>query len=190
MPKAHPGLQDLYGHHYIDEPFVEGASRSVGVFNKTPNKIWSVRAYRNLLPEPTWLPESHRDAWLYIGLFPNTVMSFYPDSINFYQDLPDGVGNTKLRGGTYRHCEESRALRAARYLSARIDRITSDEDQMLTIWSCEAARSSGYDGIILSDLEYGVKTYHDHLRALLPVYKLEEEPARGTLPERNRALAA
>ncbi len=47
---------------------------------------------------------------------------------------------------------------------------------MLTIWSCEATRSSGYDGIILSDLEYGVRTYRDHLREVLPVVDLEDEP--------------
>jgi phenylpropionate dioxygenase-like ring-hydroxylating dioxygenase large terminal subunit len=187
---AHPGLHDLYGHGYEDEPFIGGASRSIGRFNPGPGKLWSVRNYKSVLPEAAWLPASHRNAWLYIGLFPNAVIGLYPDSVIFYQEFPDGVGNTRLRGAVYRRPDESRELRAARYLSGRIDADTAAEDQMLTIWSCEAARSSGYDGIILSDLEYGVRTYHDHLREVLPVAGLEDEPAPGTVGARNAALLA
>ena len=187
---AHPALHDLYGHHYIDEPFVDGASRSFARFNEGPGKLWSVRHYKAILPEATWLPESHRRAWLYLGLFPNTVIGIYPDSVIFYQEFPDGIGNTRLRGAVYRHKDESRAMRLARYLSGRIDTITAAEDQMLTIWACEATQSSGYDGVILSDLEYGVKTYHDHLRRLLPVINLEDEPEAGTVAERNAAMPA
>lgn len=187
---AHPSLQDLYGHDYTDEPFINGASRTIGYFNDGPGKLWSVRHYKSVLPEATWLPESHRNAWLYFGLFPNTVISLYPDSVSFYQEMPDGVGKTQLRGAIYRRPDESRALRAARYLSGRIDADTSAEDQMLTIWSCEATRSSGYEGVILSDLEYGVRTYHDHLREVLPVVNLEDEPAQGTVAERNAELLA
>ena len=110
--------------------------------------------------------------------------------MNFYQELPDGVGNTRLRGAIYHRRDESREMRAARYLSARIDLDTSVEDQMLTIWSCEATLSSGYDGIILSDLEYGVRTYHDHLRELLPVINVEVEPEPGEVARRNTNLSA
>lgn len=187
---AHPALHDLYGKGYSDEPFVNGASRSFAPFNPGPGKLWSVRAYKAILPEASWLPESHRRAWLYVGLFPNTVIGLYPDSVIFYQEFPDGVGRTRLRGAVYRHREESRAMRLARYLSGRIDAITAAEDQMLTIWSCEAALSSAYDGVILSDLEYGVKTHHDHLRALLPVLTLAEPPAPGTMAEVNAAMLA
>ncbi len=190
VPKAHPALQDLYGRHYHDEPYQEGASRSFARFNEGPGKLWSVRAYKSILPEATWLPESHRNAWLYIGLFPNAVIGLYPDSVNYYQELPEAVGKVRLRGQCYRRPDESRQLRAARYLSGRIDQITGAEDQELTIWSYEATRSSGYEGILLSDLEYGVKTHHDHLREILPVMTLEEEPAPGTMAEINEELLA
>ncbi len=187
---AHPALQDLYGHGYRDEPFINGASRSFATFNEGPGKLWSVRNYKKILPEATWLPESHRHAWLYLGLFPNAVIGIYPDSVIFYQELPDGVGNTRLRGAIYRHREESREMRLARYLSRRIDAVTAAEDQMLTIWACEATQSSGYDGVILSDLEYGVRTHHDHLRDLLPVINLDDEPEAGSIATLNDALKA
>lgn len=78
-------------------------------------------------------------------------------------------------------------MRLARYLSMRIDRLTSKEDEQLIEWTWEAAFSSGYDGVVLSDLEYGVKTYHDALRHLFPVLSSDEPPA-GTLARQNAAL--
>src|SRR5690606_24957300 len=128
-----------------------------------------------------WLPESHRRAWLYIGIFPNQVIGLYPESVMFYQEVPLAVDRSRLRGAIWRRPDEARALRAARWLSGRIDAATSEEDQQLTIWSCEATKSSAYDGIMLSDLEYGVRSYHDHLRGVLPVLNLEERPAPGTM---------
>jgi hypothetical protein len=79
-------------------------------------------------------------------------------------------------------------MKVARYLSGRIDRDTADEDQMLMVWSCEATKSSAYDGVIFSDLEYGVKTYHDHLRQLLPVMAQPVPPESGQMALRNDAL--
>jgi len=67
-------------------------------------------------------------------------------------------------------------MRAARYLSGRIDGLTADEDLELTKWVDEAPESSGFEETILSDLEYGVYTYHNHLRQILPVMREEREP--------------
>lgn len=187
---AHPGLHDLYGRYYHDEAFHDGTSRSFATFNPGPGRQWSVRAYKSILPEATWLPESHRRAWLYIGIFPNSVIGLYPDSVIFYQEFPVTVDRTRIRGAVYARPDETRELRAARYLSGRIDALTAEEDKQLTIWSCEATRSSAYDGIILTDLEYGVKTYHDHLRAVLPVMKLDECPETGTIAAVNDGMVA
>jgi phenylpropionate dioxygenase-like ring-hydroxylating dioxygenase large terminal subunit len=188
VPKAHPGLFDLYGQGYSDEPFVAGASRSFAPFNDGPGSLWSVRKYKRILPENPSLPPSHRRAWVYLGLFPNTVLGLYPDLLMFYQEFPLAIGRTLQRGRSYRYREESRELRLARYLSGRIDRDTVEEDAQLIVWSYEAAHSSGYDGVILSDLEYGVRSYHDHLRRLLPVMTLPTPPATGTLAQVNREL--
>ena len=54
-------------------------------------------------------------------------------------------------------------------------------------WTWEAAFSSGFDGVILSDLEYGVRSYHDELRTHFPVLN-EDEPPKGELDTRNAAL--
>lgn len=188
VKQAHPGLQDLYGGSYHDEVFSNGTSRSVGVFREGEAALWSVKAYRSILPEATWLPESHRKAWVYIGMFPNLVIGLYPDSITFYQELPVSSSRTIQRGAVYRFKDEDRQLKVARYLSGRIDRDTVEEDQMLTVWSCEGAKSSAYDEIYLSDLEYGLKSHHDQLRSLIPVMNCTEEPAIGSVAKINQSM--
>ncbi|MBT6021626.1 aromatic ring-hydroxylating dioxygenase subunit alpha [Planktomarina temperata] len=186
--QAHPGLHQLYGDGYFDEPYANGTSRSVGTFNEAYGHRWSVRKYREVLPEAENLPLHQRRQWIYFGMFPNFVLGLYPDSVIYYQEVPQSATQTVQRGMCYRRREESREMKAARYLSGRIDRDTAEEDQMLMVWSCEATKSSAYDGVIFSDLEYGVKTYHDHLRRLLPVMGQPAPPEPGQMAQVNDAL--
>ncbi|MDA8768363.1 aromatic ring-hydroxylating dioxygenase subunit alpha [Planktomarina temperata] len=186
--QAHPGLHQLYGDGYFDEPYAKGTSRSVGTFNEAYGHRWSVRKYREILPEADHLPLHQRRQWIYFGMFPNFVLGLYPDSVIYYQEVPQSATQTVQRGMCYRRREESREMKAARYLSGRIDRDTAEEDQMLMVWSCEATKSSAYDGVIFSDLEYGVKTYHDHLRRLLPVMGQPAPPEPGQMAQVNDAL--
>jgi phenylpropionate dioxygenase-like ring-hydroxylating dioxygenase large terminal subunit len=186
--QAHPGLHQLYGNGYFDEPYANGTSRSVGKFNEAYGHRWSVRKYREILPEADNLPREQQRQWIYFGMFPNFVLGLYPDSVIYYQEVPQSAEQTVQRGMCYRRRDESRKMKAARYLSGRIDRDTADEDQMLMVWSCEATKSSAYDGVIFSDLEYGVKTYHDHLRQLLPVMAQPVPPGSGQMALRNDAL--
>ena len=190
VPIAHPALHDLYGKNYFDQPLVNGSNRSFGGFNEGPGRLWSVRHYKKILPEMTNLPTANRRAWLYLGIFPNTVIGLYPESMIFYQEYPVSAHKTIQRGGAYRYANESREQRLARYLSTRIDRDTQDEDTQLIEWCCEATQSSAYDDIILSDLEYGVRSYHDRLREVVPVMTLKEPPAGRSLSSVNSEMLA
>lgn len=187
VPLAHPGLHDLFGDKYHDEPMNRGTSRSLGAFREGDGRLWSVRNYKKILPTPDRLDAEHQNAWLYVGIFPNLVFGFYPESVNFYHEFPADVGKTIQRSAGYRYSNEDRQTKLARYLSMRIDRITSEEDEQLIKWTWEAAFSSGFDGIILSDLEYGVHSYHEALRNLFPVLR-GEEPEQGQLAAANEAL--
>ena len=185
---AHPALQDLYGSTYFDEPFVNGVSRSFATYNPHAGRRWSVRNYVKLAPEATHLPEHLRKAWIYYGMFPNMVISVMPESVQFYQEFPLSTGKTLLRGAIYKHREETREQAAARYLSFRIDRETMSEDVQLSVWSNESMLSQAFEGFYLSDLEYGVRTHHDHLRAMLPVLGLETAPDEKDMANLNDAL--
>ncbi|MBU0583647.1 MAG: aromatic ring-hydroxylating dioxygenase subunit alpha [Alphaproteobacteria bacterium] len=185
---AHPALQDLYGSTYFDEPFVNGVSRSFATYNPHAGRRWSVRNYVKLAPEATHLPEHLRKAWVYYGMFPNMVISVMPESVQFYQEFPLSTGETLLRGAIYKHRDETREQAAARYLSFRIDRETMSEDVQLSVWSNESMLSQAFEGFYLSDLEYGVRTHHDHLRAMLPVLGLESAPDEKDMANLNDAL--
>ena len=189
VPMAHPGLYDLFGQNYYDEPIAGGLSRSVGSFNSGDGRLWSVRNYKKLLHAKDSLDDTHQNCWLYIGVFPNLVFGLYPDSVIFYQEYPVENGKTIQRGGNYKYAEENREMKVSRYLSMRIDRLTSKEDEQLIKWSWEAAFSSAYEGVLLSDLEYGVKAYHDTLREYFPVLS-GPEPERGRLLQVNERLLA
>ena len=190
VPTAHPSLQDLYGQSYADDPHIWGTSRSFARFNQGEGRRWSVKKYKKILPENMDLPESHRQAWLYIGMFPNLVLSLYPDQVSFYQEFPVAIDRTIQRSAAYALPDERREMKLARYLARRIDRVTSREDTQLIQWSWESMQSSGFAGVILSDLEQGVRSYHDQLRRLMPVITQEEEPAQGIVVRVNSKLLA
>lgn len=173
---AHPALQDLYGQTYYDEPFVNGICRSFATYNPHAGRRWSVRNYVRISQDNPRLPERLRKAWIYYGLFPNNVIVATPETVQFYQEFPITGKETLLRGAVYRYREENREHALARYLQMRIDRDTMAEDVQLTIWSNEAMASKSYNNFYLSDLEYGVRTHHDHLRRVLPVMTLDDKP--------------
>lgn len=185
---AHPALQDLYGHDYRDEPCVDGVSRTIGRFRRDGRRRWSVRNYVGLSRPHPWLPEALSEAWLYWGLFPNAVIAVTPEAMQFYQEFPVSASETVLRGAVYRYPHESRQQRLARYLAMRIDRETMAEDVQLTIWSNESMSSAAFPGFLFSDLEYGLRAHHDHLRAVLPVVTRAEAPPEREMAAINDAM--
>lgn len=185
---AHPALQDLYGSTYYDIPMQDGVSSSHANYNPYAGRRWSVRHYMNISPEPEHLPDHLRRKWAYYGMFPNSVISVTPQTVGFYQEFPLSTGKSLLRGSVYRRKEETRAERLARYLAFRIDRDTTAEDVQLTVWSNEAMLSKAFKGFYLSDLEYGLRAHHDHLRRQLPVLEMETLPAGVDLAALNNKL--
>jgi carnitine monooxygenase subunit len=185
---AHPSLQDLYGATYFDQPYEHGVSRSLGRFSAHAGRCWSVRHYVKIAEDQPTLPEDKRNLWAYYGLFPNAVIAVTPEIVQFYQEFPLTVGTTLIRGGVYKRAEETRKQRVARYLAKRIDRATYKEDIQLSIWSNESMKSSAFDNFHLSDLEKGVRSHHDHIRALLPVATFAERPAEDRIAMLNALM--
>ncbi len=188
VPIAHPALYDLYGRNYLDELPGGGLSRATGRFNPGPGKSWSVRHYRKHRPAPPPSLGEDGEAWVYIGIFPNTVFMLYPEQIGYYQEWPLGIERTVQRGNYYGLSDVRREMKLARYLVNRIDRETTREDTQLIVWSSEAMKSSAFPGIILSDQESGVRYYHDELRQHIPVFSEVAEPAVGTVAATNSRL--
>ncbi|MGO1118309.1 aromatic ring-hydroxylating oxygenase subunit alpha [Rhodovibrionaceae bacterium A322] len=188
VPIAHPSLNDLYGSTYFDETLENGLSRSFGTFGDKPARLWSVRNYIKHVPEATHLPESHRKAWLYLGVFPNSIITLFPDMVDFYQFVPMTLTRSAMWGGQISLPDNRREMKVARYLNGRINEMTTEEDIQLIKWSWEGMRSSAFDDIFLSDLEGNVRSFHDELRERIPVLNLKEAPAPGTLKQVNKEM--
>jgi carnitine monooxygenase subunit len=185
---AHPALQDLYGSNYRDYISPEGLSWSLAEFSSHGGRRWSVRNYLKILPDQPQLPENKRRAWAYYGLFPNAVFTMAPEGVQFYHEFPLSTDRTLLRAMSYRRPDEDRRQRLARYLASRIERETQNEDIQLSIWSNEAMKSSAFDGFHLSDLEWGVRRYHDRLRGVLPVLTERDAPPEDRIKQENDRL--
>lgn len=175
VPVAHPALHDLYGHAYHDGRLANGVSRSVGRLAGNSDALWSVRNYLKHREQNSEIAAESRDSWTYFGLFPNLVIMLYPEIVGFYQEIPLAPGKTIQRMGYYQPATGSRAARATRYLALRIDRATGAEDAELIKWSWEAMQSSAFRGLMLSDLEAGVRDWHDKIRELIPAANTAEE---------------
>lgn len=187
---AHPSLHDLFAASYSDQSTDGQKDRAAGAFDDgRKRRQWTVRHYVKLLPEVTHLPESHRKAWIYHGVFPSSRFEITPDMLNFYQFLPLSTGRSVVRSRSFVLPDDRREMRAARYLNSRINRMTTAEDMQLIEWSNEGMNSSAFDELILSDLEVGVWDYHDKLRQLMPVLNLKEAPPEGTLAALNQKLS-
>ena len=146
VPMAHPSLQDLYGKNYFDEPFVNGISKTHASFSGKTARNWSVKNYKRFSSPASHLPDKYKNSWNYFGIFPNAVIAVTPETVQFYQEFPISTDLTLLRGSIYRHKNETRQQRVARYLSNRIDNHTVAEDVQLTIWSNESMNSKSFEG--------------------------------------------
>ena len=188
VPMAHPSLQDLYGKNYFDEPFVNGISKTHASFSGKTARNWSVKNYKRFSSPASHLPDKYKNSWNYFGIFPNAVIAVTPETVQFYQEFPISTDLTLLRGSIYRHKNETRQQRVARYLSNRIDNHTVAEDVQLTIWSNESMNSKSFEGFYLSDLEYGVKSHHDHMRRQIPILKIEKQPDEHLMYKLNKQM--
>jgi phenylpropionate dioxygenase-like ring-hydroxylating dioxygenase large terminal subunit/AcrR family transcriptional regulator len=187
VPVGHPALQQLYGKQYTDE-YVEDIAVSKGYINEKPGKLWSVRQYQNLLPEFDHLPKDYQRLWLYIGVFPNLVLGLYPECIEFYMTIPKSTNATWFLGCSYGLADDRREVRVARFLNNRINTITDREDDAFVRWMQEGLSSSAFPQQKLSSLEHGVKRFHQTIQQALPVGRLAQAPASGTVREVNQSL--
>ena len=175
-PTAHPGLSDLYGRRYEEGPWIDGTHRIRGPFNASASRHELNRHYRELVaqhPEPF---ASIPQAWLYIGLFPVSVLVFYPESAGFYRSIPLDATTSVMTGATYRYDSESESMRKARALSQEIDAAVMQEDKHVCELHFQATASRYWEHAILGDSEKALREHHDMLRALIPELNATREP--------------
>jgi phenylpropionate dioxygenase-like ring-hydroxylating dioxygenase large terminal subunit len=190
VPIGHPGLLDLMGSTYIDQKLEGGLSRSSGSFKGRKLRQDINREYVDALPKESYLPESHQHEWIYWGMFPGLVITLFPDQIEIYQFLPTGSQKCIMRSVSYALPDDRPEMQKARKLNQTINMDVGGEDLQLIEWVAEGMRSKAFDGLMLSDLEIGVASFHNQMRELLPVMTLEQAPDEGTMRLVNESMQA
>lgn len=189
FPTGHKGLAALMEEDYEREPLPGGMVRLSHRMRETPLPNWSVRHYHRVLPRFEHLPEPMQRRWTYFGLFPNTYFDLFPEKMDFMQMIPLAPGKMRLRGRCYALPDARREARAARYLSDRINLRVQDEDNRLTAEVQKGLATSAYGRGILSDKEILVRHFQDWVRERLPVARLAEAPAPGTVARCNQEMS-
>ena len=193
IPVGHPGFRRLFGSSYSDSN-PEGAARGLtararAALQVEESPVWSERMYQRLLPEVEHLPHDYRRAWIYYAIFPSAVLAIGPESVDCYQVLPVGPEQCRIQGFSVAPPEDSRRLRAARYLKDRINRTATREDLDFCAWTNEGIRSGRYEGGPLSELEDGVQRFRQRIRDLVPVSSRAQAPRPGAMAALNEQLA-
>jgi len=188
VPKGHPGLFDLTGSTYTDQVLESGLSRSYGSFENRRPRSPLIQNYVSSLPESNYLPESHRQLWIYWGMFPGIVITLFPEMIEVYQVYPTGCQKSVMAGACYALPDERKQMLKARTLNREINMAVGNEDVQLIKWAAEGMRSSAFDEVLLSDLELGICSFQNQLRDLIPVVGLDQAPESGNLKQVNQHL--
>ena len=188
VPIGHPELFDLMGASYTDQCLEGGLGRSHGSFRQRKFRFERIREYVNALPADSYLPESHRQQWIYWGMFPTFVLTLFPDQIEIYQFFPTGPQKSIMKGRCYALPDDRPQMQKARQLNPAINLGVGNEDIQLIEWVAEGMRSRAHEGLLLSDLEVGVARFHNTLRDVLPVLTLAQAPEPGTLAQVNAAM--
>jgi phenylpropionate dioxygenase-like ring-hydroxylating dioxygenase large terminal subunit/DNA-binding transcriptional regulator YbjK len=191
FPIGHPGLSALMESKYDREILPAGGTMRLSHrMREKPLKSWSAERYARFLPVIEHLPEDMRRRWTYFGLFPNVFFDIYPEWLDFFQLVPLGPGRTLIRARSYGFPDDSREMRAARFLCSRLNTRVQAEDEVLTRSVQHGLASGAYTQGILSDKEIVLAGFQDWIRARLPVTQLIQAPARGSVAARNAAFTS
>jgi phenylpropionate dioxygenase-like ring-hydroxylating dioxygenase large terminal subunit len=177
VPVGHPGLNRMFTPDYDDQINVPGVARGTSWLREQESARWSERTYQRMIRGvATHLPEELRRCWRFFSALPNLGIDVFPDQMDFFQLLPDGPGRCIVRGGVFGLPDDRREMRAMRFLSARINNQTNNEDRWLCARVQRGLASGSYRPGPLSRLERWMLEFHDLLRQRIPEVKLPTAP--------------
>jgi phenylpropionate dioxygenase-like ring-hydroxylating dioxygenase large terminal subunit/AcrR family transcriptional regulator len=186
---GHPGLYRMFGANYWVEADERATGRALSTLVDEPSEVWSEGHYMRLLPRFDHLPEDRQRAWAYYSLFPNQAIDIYPDQISIFHVVPIGAGKCFIRGRNYALADDRREVEACRWLNVRINNLVQREDDVLVARVQDGLGSGAYTTGYFSEKEACLAAFHNNVRARLPLARLDEAPAAGTLADVNDRLA-
>ena len=182
VPIGHPGLFRMFTPDYDDQKGVPGVARGLSWMRDKVSSRWSEGLYQGLIGKAaTHLPEDLRRCWRFYSALPNLGIDVFPDQMDFFQVLPNGPGRCIIRGAVFGLPDERREMRAARYLSSRINAQVNNEDRWLCSRVQRGLASGSYRPGPLSRLEQWMLEFHDLLRERIPEFRLANAPEQSKM---------
>jgi Rieske 2Fe-2S family protein len=178
IPIAHPGLMRMLDYKHYDVEVHDHWVWFESPLRDKPSSNRLERLYaRAATPMPGLGPEDRR-VWRYAFIYPNTTIDLYPDQVNTWQMLPDGVDRTRDTFGGYRAAGADPRTRLAQWANQKLNTIVLDEDIDLVANVQRGLRTRGYQCGPLGAREAAVAWFADRVRASLGDAASEEQPAR------------
>ncbi len=165
IPIAHPGLMRMLDYKRYDVEVHEHYVWFEAPLRSKPSSNRLERLYASLVRPMPGLGDADRNVWRYAFIYPNTTIDLYPDQVNTWQMLPDGVARTSDTFGSYRAAGADPRTRLVQWTNQRLNTLVLDEDIDLVDNVQQGLVTRGYRCGPLSKREAGVSWFADRIRA-------------------------
>jgi choline monooxygenase len=165
IPIAHPGLMRMLDYKRYEAEIHEHYVWFEAPLRTKPSSNRLERLYSQLVEPMPGLTSDDRHVWRYVFLYPNTTIDLYPDQVNTWQILPDGIARTHDVFANYRPPHSGARTRAVQWINQRLNTLVLDEDVDLVDNVQQGLRSTGYVPGPLSRRESAVAWFADRIRA-------------------------
>jgi choline monooxygenase len=165
IPIAHPGLMRMLDYKHYDVEVNEHYVWFESPLRDKPSSNRLERLYARMVTPMAGLEPEDRRVWRYAFIYPNTTIDLYPDQVNTWQMLPDGVGSTSDTWGSYRASGADPRTRLVQWANQRLNTLVFDEDIDLVDNVQQGLQTRGYRCGPLGAREAGVAWFADRIRA-------------------------
>ncbi len=165
IPIAHPGLMRMLDYKHYDVEVHEHWVWFDAPLRSKPSSNWLERAYAQMVTPMPGLPDEDRRVWRYAYIYPNTAIDLYPDQLDTWQLIPDGVERTSDVSMCFRPAGSSPRTRFVQWANHRLNKLVLDEDVDLVDNVQQGLATRGYTCGPLSRREAGVAWFADRIRA-------------------------
>jgi choline monooxygenase len=164
VPIAHPGLMRMYDYRNYTSELHEHWVWIEAPMRDKPSSNRLERLYGQLVSPMPGLSDEDRRIWRYVFIYPNTTIDLYPDQVNSWQMLPDGVASTSDTFGSYRAAGADPRTRFVQWANQRLNSLVLDEDIDLVDNVQQGLQTRGYECGPLSKRETAVAWFADRIR--------------------------
>jgi choline monooxygenase len=165
IPIAHPGLMRMLDYKRYDVEVAEHYVWFESPLRDKPSSNRLERLYARMVTPMPGLGPDDRRVWRYAFIYPNTTIDLYPDQVNTWQMLPDGVAATADTWGSYRPPGADPRTRLVQWANQRLNTLVLDEDIDLVDNVQQGLQTRGYRCGPLGAREAAVSWFADRVRA-------------------------